>query len=122
MFFTKTHEWLNKTGENEYVIGITDHAQGELSDIVFVDLPSIGAELKKGTTFMVVESVKAASDIYAPIDAEVIAINENLVDNPELINESAENKGWLVKVKCTAEQIKKIEELINSELFLKEPL
>ena len=120
MFFTKTHEWINKVNDNEYAIGISDHAQSELSDIVFVDLPSIGTELEAGTTFMVVESVKAASDIYAPINGEIIAVNEKLTDTPELINESPENEGWLIKVKCTEEQIQQIEAMLSDKLLSKE--
>lgn len=120
-FFTKTHEWIEAVHTDEYKVGITNHAQSELSDVVFVDLPKVGTTLIKGRPFMVIESVKAASDIYAPLDGEVVAVNEVLGDNPELVNTSAENEGWLVQVKGTAEQQSQLQSgaLLSNEEYQK---
>jgi glycine cleavage system H protein len=96
--YTKEHEWVQVEGE-QATIGITDHAQDELGDIVFVDLPKTGAAVTKGQTFGSVESVKAVSDIYAPVTGEVVAINELLGTNPERLNEDPHGAAWLIKVK-----------------------
>jgi len=95
--FTKSHEWI-KVENGKGRIGITDHAQNELGDIVFVELPEIGYEIKKGESFGVIESVKVASDLYAPCSGKVIAINNNLEDKPQLINEDAFGEGWIVEI------------------------
>ena len=95
--YAKSHEWARKEG-NEFVIGISDHAQESLGDIVFVDLPKIGVNMGAGETFGVVESVKAASDIYMPIPGKVTAINTSLVDQPGLINKDCYGEGWIIKV------------------------
>jgi glycine cleavage system H protein len=97
MKYQETHEWVNIEG-NVATIGISDHAQDQLSDIIFIDLPEVGAEINKGSEFMSVESVKSASDIYAPVSGTVVEVNETLGDSPELVNESAESDGWLVKI------------------------
>jgi len=99
--YTKEHEWVKAEGETAYV-GITDHAQAELGDIVFVDLPKVGATLTKGQTFGSVESVKAVSDIYSPVSGEVLEANELLAKTPEKLNEDPHGEAWLVKVKLTA--------------------
>ncbi len=96
--YTKEHEWVLVEGGNG-TIGITDHAQHELGDIVFVDLPKVGAAVTKGQTFGSVESVKAVSDIYAPVSGEVTEINEALVKTPERLNEDPHGGAWLIKVK-----------------------
>jgi glycine cleavage system H protein len=96
--YTKEHEWVLVEGE-QGTIGITDHAQNELGDIVFVDLPKVGATIAKGTTFGSVESVKAVSDIYAPVSGEVVAINETLGTAPETLNADPHGAAWLIKVK-----------------------
>ena len=95
--YTKEHEWVQVEG-SEGTIGITDHAQHELGDIVFVDLPKIGAAISKGQTFASVESVKAVSDIYSPLSGEVASINELLQQSPEKLNEDPHGAAWLVKV------------------------
>lgn len=95
--YAKTHEWARKEG-NEIVIGITDYAQSTLSDIVYVELPEVGDEITQGEQFGVVESVKAAGDIYAPMSGEVIAVNEALMDEPELVNGDAFGEGWMVRI------------------------
>jgi len=99
--YTKEHEWVSVDGATG-TIGITDHAQHELGDIVFVDLPKVGTALSKGQTLGSVESVKAVSDIYAPVSGEVIEANEKLSGNPELLNSDPFAEGWLVKVKLSS--------------------
>lgn len=96
--YTESHEWLKVDGD-EVTVGITDHAQGQLGDIVFVELPLIADEVFKGKEASVVESVKTAADIYSPITGEVIAINEELTAQPETVNEDPYGKGWLFKIK-----------------------
>lgn len=98
ILFTKEHEWIVVEGDVVRV-GISDYAQNELGDVVFVDLPEVGDEVEEGEGFAVVESVKAVSDVYAPVSGEVTAVNEELEDNPELINESPYDKGWIVEIK-----------------------
>mgnify|MGYP000849593627 FL=1 len=95
-FYTESHEWVRKEGD-AYVYGITDHAQHELSDIVFIDLPSVGDSFDKGDSIGVVESVKAASDLYLPVAGEIVEINEALIDAPEAINSDPYGEGWIVK-------------------------
>ena len=98
--YQESHEWARVEGDL-VVIGISDYAQEELGDVVFVELPEIGAALKKGDTFGVVESVKAASDLYVPAGGEVVAVNEVLKDTPETINGAPFGDGWIVKMKPT---------------------
>jgi len=99
--YTKEHEWVHLEGDTA-TVGITDHAQSELGDIVYVDLPKPGTQLETGRTFGSVESVKAVSDIYAPVAGEVLAINEELATAPEKLNEDPHGAAWLVKVKVAA--------------------
>ena len=99
--YTKEHEWVLVEG-GIGVVGITDHAQKELGDIVYVDLPKVGARLEKGKTLGSVESVKAVSDIYAPVSGEVAEINEILSTTPEKLNEDPHGAAWLVKIKLSA--------------------
>lgn len=98
MKFTEEHEWLRAEGDS-VTVGITEHAASQLGDIVFIELPEVGAEVAKDDDMVVIESVKAASDILAPIDGEIIAVNEELAANPALANEEAEGKGWFIKIK-----------------------
>lgn len=99
--YTKEHEWVNVEGDTG-TIGITDHAQKELGDIVYVDLPKIGAIAEKGKTIGSVESVKAVSDIYSPVSGEVVAVNELLATSPEKLNEDPHGAAWLMKIKMSA--------------------
>ncbi|MBD1147915.1 glycine cleavage system protein GcvH [Pelagibacterales bacterium SAG-MED31] len=96
--YTKEHEWVEVDGDTA-TVGITNHAQESLGDIVFIDLPTIGKEVKSNEELCVIESVKAASDIYAPIDGEVIEINNNLNDDASIVNQDPEKKGWIFKMK-----------------------
>ena len=100
MRFTRDHEYVDG-GPDSATVGISEHAQGQLGDIVFVDLPQVGAKFKKGDAAAVVESVKAASDVYAPVSGEVVAVNDKLVDSPSLVNEAAQGEGWLFKLKLS---------------------
>ena len=104
MLCTKTHEYVLEQGDT-YEVGITDYAIEQLGDIVFIELPEVGATFSKNEAFATIESVKAASEIYMPISGEVVDINEEIVDSPELLNdESYENK-WFVKIKSDANQV-----------------
>jgi len=98
--YTEEHEWVEVTGDTA-TVGITNHAQESLGDIVFIDLPTVGKDVKTNDDICVIESVKAASDIYAPIDGEVIEINNNLIDDASIVNQDAENKGWIFKMKMS---------------------
>ncbi|MBE9396906.1 glycine cleavage system protein GcvH [Pontibacterium sp. N1Y112] len=101
--YVASHEWIRVEGDGTVTVGVTDHAQDLLGDVVFVELPEVGAELANGDDAGVVESVKAASDIYAPISGEVIAINEALEDTPENVNSDPYGDGWFFKLKLTDE-------------------
>ena len=100
--YAKSHEWL-VVEDGVGTVGITDHAQNELTDIVFVELPEVGKELVKGTACAVVESVKSASDIYAPGSGEVVEVNPALADNPALVNDDPYGEGWFFKLRITSE-------------------
>ena len=116
--FADSHEWIKDNGDGTVTIGISEHAQEMLGDVVFVDLPDTGDEIEAGESFSLVESVKAASDIYAPISGEIVEINEELEDSPELINEEPYEGGWIVKVKMSdaseLNNLKDAEEYLSS--------
>ena len=97
--YAASHEWVRSEPDGSCTIGITDHAQAALGELVYVELPEVGDTFDQGAQFGVVESTKAASDVYLPVAGEIIAVNESLADNPEAINESAFDAGWLVKLK-----------------------
>ena len=96
--FLKSHEWARVEGDGKVTVGISDHAQGLLGDLVYVELPNVGDRVEAGNACAVVESVKAASDVYAPVSGTVTAVNSSLVDKPETINEDAYGEGWLFTV------------------------
>jgi glycine cleavage system H protein len=98
--YSKTHEWVRVEG-GEVVMGITDYAQDKLSDVVFVDLPAVGKELKKETACLVIESVKAAEEVFAPVSGAVTTRNEKLVKAPELVNKDPYGEGWLIRVRMS---------------------
>jgi len=114
--YTKEHEWVSVEGSTG-IIGITDHAQHELGDIVYVDLPKPGTVLIAGKTLGSVESVKAVSDIYTPISGEVLSVNEELTTTPEKLNEDPHGSAWLVKVKLSSP--KEIEDLMDAAAYKK---
>ena len=99
--YTKSHEWVRVAGDVA-TVGITDHAQHELTDVVFVELPVVGRQVKAGEAVAVVESVKTASDIYAPVSGQVLEINPNVVDQPALVNTDPHEAGWFFKIKLSA--------------------
>jgi glycine cleavage system H protein len=99
--YTKDHEWVQIQEDGTATVGITDYAQESLGDITFVEFPAVGESFQSGETFGVVESVKAASDLFMPLDAEIIEINETLDAEPELLNSDPYEKGWLLKVKLS---------------------
>jgi len=100
--YTRSHEWIRDNQDGTVTIGITDHAQSLLGDIVFVETPEVGRDVEGSEEFALVESVKAASDIYAPISGQVVAVNESLEESPETINEDPYGEGWLVVLKTAA--------------------
>lgn len=113
--YASTHEWVRPDGDGVFTIGISDHAQQLLGDMVFVELPDLGAEVGTGDDIAVAESVKAASDVYAPISGEIVAVNEDLEDAPELVNSDPYGDGWLFKIK--AEDPEEVEGLLDSEAY-----
>ena len=110
--YAKSHEWLKVDGETG-LVGITDHAQNELTDVVFAELPEVGRVLSAGEACAVVESVKTAGDVYSPVSGEVIEVNEALVDNPALINESPFENGWFFKVRLS--KADEVDALLSAE-------
>jgi glycine cleavage system H protein len=102
--FLKSHEWARVEGNGRVTIGISDHAQGLLGDLVYVELPAVGDEVKAGQQAAVVESVKAASDVYSPVTGTVVEVNEALSDKPETINEDAYGEGWIYVVEFSANE------------------
>lgn len=111
--YATSHEWVRHDGDGIVTVGITEHAQDLLGDMVFVELPDVGDEVSTGDDVAVAESVKAASDIYAPITGEVVEVNEDLEDSPELVNSDAFGDGWLFKLKV--EDIGELESLLDAE-------
>ncbi|MEM7431995.1 MAG: glycine cleavage system protein GcvH [Pseudomonadota bacterium] len=103
LLYTSEHEWLRREDDGSVTVGITDHAQSALGDLVYVELPEEGAELEAGGDMAVVESVKAASDVYAPIAGSVVAVNEDLGDDPEKINADPYGDGWIVRLQPSDE-------------------
>jgi glycine cleavage system H protein len=112
--YTKDHEWARSKG-TRVIVGITEFAQEALGDIVYVELPAVGAEVKKGATFGVVESTKAVSDLYAPVSGKVVEINGPLVDAPEGINEEPYGKGWMIVVEQSDAQ--QLAELLDAKAY-----
>mgnify|MGYP000399363626 CR=1 FL=1 len=115
LFYTKDHEWVKVEGDEAY-IGIADYAQHHLGDIVYVELPDVDDEFEKGEDFAAVESVKAASDVFMPVGGKVVAINEELMDDPALLNQDA-FENWLIKVELADKS--EVEELMNDEDYEK---
>ena len=110
LFYTKEHEWAD-FNDNKVIIGITDYAQSQLGDIIFLELPNIGEEIVAGDVFGEIEAVKTVSELFAPITGKIIEINESLDSNPELVNSSPYDDGWLIKVSPTKPEEK--DELMN---------
>ena len=98
LLYTSEHEWLRRENDGSVTVGVTDHAQSALGDLVYVELPEVGQDVDSGGDMAVVESVKAASDVYAPIDGSIVAVNEELADDPEKINADPYGDGWIVRI------------------------
>tara|TARA_R110000772_G_scaffold80569_2_gene171788 strand:- start:1104 stop:1550 length:447 start_codon:yes stop_codon:yes gene_type:complete len=116
LYYVASHEWLKMDDDGIATIGITDFAQSELGDVVFVELPEHGAEVSAKDEVSVIESVKTASDIYSPVSGEIVAVNEKLDDSPELVNSSPYENGWLFKIKLNDEA--ELEDLLNAEEYM----
>ncbi|WP_029407225.1 glycine cleavage system protein GcvH [Thiomicrorhabdus sp. Milos-T2] len=112
--YSAEHEWVQDNGDGTVLIGITDFAQEQLGDLVFVEMPELGTEISKGEEISVIESVKAASDLFAPVDGTVIEVNESLDDEPELINEDA-MANWIIKVELS--DSKDLDDLMNEDAY-----
>ncbi|SDJ32983.1 glycine cleavage system protein GcvH [Billgrantia gudaonensis] len=113
--YNDSHEWVLDNGDGTVTIGITDHAQEALGDVVFVELPEVGQTLAKGDEFGVIESVKAASDLYAPVAGDIVEVNEALEDAPETVNESPYDDGWVMKVRLA--DANDIDELLDADAY-----
>jgi glycine cleavage system H protein len=113
--YAASHEWVRDEGNGEYVVGITEHAQELLGDMVFVDLPEVGTTVSAGDDCAVAESVKAASDIYAPISGEIIAVNGDLEVSPELVNSEPYGDGWLFRIKASDEV--ELDDLLDADAY-----
>ncbi len=114
--YTKQHEWVSiNDGDQKAAVGVTDYAQKQLGDIVYVELPEIGVKVNQGDEVAVVESVKAAAEVYSPISGEISEVNENLADSPELINNAAETNGWFFKLIPSEEN--QLEELMDKDSY-----
>lgn len=114
--YTKDHEWVRLEG-NRAVVGITDFAQSQLGDVVFVETPEVGSEVSAGSGFSVVESVKAVSDIYAPLSGTVVEINETLADTPEAVNQDPYGEGWIAVIEISGNG--ELDDLLDSEAYEK---
>ena len=116
LYYTEDHEWVRVKGGN-VTIGVTDYAQNQLGDIVFVEMPGSGDQFKKGDEFGTVESVKAVAELYMPIDGEVVQVNQALEDAPELLNQSPYADGWIVEVK--PDDMSQLETLMDRDVYMK---
>ena len=113
--FLKSHDWARVEGNGRVTVGISDHAQGLLGDLVYVELPEVGADAKAGEQIAVVESVKAASDVYSPISGKVVEVNSALSDKPETINEDAYGEGWMFVIELT--NAEEVNELLDPDAY-----
>ncbi len=118
LMFLKSHEWVRVEDDGTATVGISDHAQGLLGDLVYVELPNVGDSVKAGTAAAVVESVKAASDVYSPVSGEIVAVNEALGDSPETINEDAYGEGWIFVVKL--EDREELDDMLGPDAYAEE--
>jgi len=116
LHYTKTHEWVKQDDDGTITVGISDHAQNLLGDMVFIELPETGTDYNTGDDCAVVESVKAASDVYCPVSGEIIAVNDAVADAPELVNKDPYGDGWLFKLKPN--DAGEVEDLLNAEAYL----
>ena len=115
LLFLKSHEWARVEDNGTVTIGISDHAQGLLGDLVYVELPNVGDTAQAGNAAAVVESVKAASDVYSPVTGQIVAVNDSLADKPETINEDAYGDGWIFVVKLDSRE--ELDELLDPDAY-----
>ena len=115
--YSKTHQWVRLEGENEVVIGISDYAQQELGDIVYLELPEEGDVVEKDSAFGVIESTKATEDLYSPVSGTVIEVNTPLIDSPEVINEDPYGDGWMIRVEIDDQS--ELDDLMSAEDYMK---
>ena len=119
LFYTAEHEWVKRVGDDVVRVGITDFAQAALGDVVFVDLPEVGAEFTSGDEFGQVESTKSTSELYSPITAKVVGVNDDLVDTPELVNSDPYGAGWLIELQVDAASLSEgLAELLDADGYL----
>jgi glycine cleavage system H protein len=114
LFYTKDHEWLKIEGETG-IVGVTDFAQGELGDVVFIEIETVGETLKKEEVFGTIEAVKTVSDMFMPVGGEVLEVNTALEDSPDVVNKDPYGKGWMIKIKITDPS--EVKELLNAESY-----
>ena len=112
--YTEEHEWIRVEGD-EIVVGVTDFAQGELGDVVFIEIETEGEVLSKGDTFGTIEAVKTVSDLYMPVDGEIVAVNPSLEDTPELVNSQPFGDGWMIRIKCS--DLSQLDDLIPADQY-----
>ena len=117
LHYAESHEWVNSENSEAASVGISDHAQAELSDVVYLELPEVGTVVAKGDSIAVIESVKAANDIYSPVSGEIVEVNEGLVEAPEPINSDPYETGWMVKIKLS--DAGEIEGLLDAAAYQK---
>ena len=119
LFYTAEHEWVKRVGDDVVRVGITDYAQAALGDVVFIDLPEVGADFTAGDEFGQVESTKSTSELYSPISAKVVAVNEDLVDGPELVNSDPYGAGWLIELQVDAASLSEaLADLLDADAYL----
>ena len=118
LYYASTHEWLRLEEDGTALVGITDFAQDELGDLVFVELPEVGSQVSAGDEVSVVESVKTASDIYSPVSGEIVEVNNALTDKPEIINESPYQEGWIFRIRVSSEP--ELDSLLSAEDYQSE--
>lgn len=115
LYFSESHEWVDPTLPDAASVGISDHAQAELTDVVYLELPEVGRSVSKGEAIAVIESVKAANDIYAPVSGEIVEVNEALAEAPEPVNEDPYGEGWMIKVRLA--DTNEVEGLMNAAAY-----
>ncbi|MCX7606321.1 MAG: glycine cleavage system protein GcvH [Bacteroidia bacterium] len=115
LYYTREHEWLKRIGEKEAVVGITDFAQSQLGDIVYVDIPSVGQRVEAGTVFGTIEAVKTVSDLYMPVTGTILEKNPVLESHPEKVNESPYEEGWMIRIEI--EKPEQLETLLRAEAY-----
>ena len=118
LYYTEDHEWVRKTGDDTVRVGITDYAQSALGDVVYVELPDVGADVTAGGEFGTVESTKSTSDLYAPLTAKVVAVNDEVPDSPELVNTDPYGAGWLIELQLDAASLSEaLDGLLDADAY-----